>query len=142
MAALGACFRGCGGGTDAAGVGVFVLLHGHCVGGDQTSTGPASIFSSSGCETGPRLKSRSNTTNGTTVTESYLYTYTGSLITNVTLRRQTNGGAWTTIRQVALTYDANNNLKLAQVEDGASPTPNVLDTSYFRYYSSMGCRAA
>src|SRR5207253_2726079 len=54
----------------------------------------------------PAEVQRSNTTNGTTVTESYLYTYIASganagLVSNVTLRRQTNGGAWTTVRQAA-----------------------------------------
>src|SRR5262249_33861778 len=52
---------------------------------------------------------RSNTNGGTTVTESYLYTYLTSgvnagLLSNVTLRRQVNGGSWATVRQVDYTY--------------------------------------
>jgi RHS repeat-associated protein len=82
---------------------------------------------------------RSNTANGVTVTESFLYTYSGGMLANVTLRRQTNGGAWTTIRQVAYTYYdgvlAHGNagdLQFAKIEDGAG---NVLDTKYYRYYT-------
>src|SRR5207245_10278181 len=51
---------------------------------------------------------RSSTVNGTTYTESYLFSYIGSgtnagLAQNVTLRRQTNGGSWTSVQQVAYT---------------------------------------
>src|SRR5439155_16670390 len=44
------------------------------------------------------------------VTESYVYTYLAApdlnagLLANVTLRRQLNGGSWTTVRQVAYDY--------------------------------------
>jgi RHS repeat-associated protein len=81
--------------------------------------------------------------------ESYQYSYIASgvnagLLSGVVLRRSTDGGStWTTVRQTAYTYydgtTANgnaNDLKLVQVEDGATPTPNVLDTSYYRYYKS------
>src|SRR5262249_3654905 len=73
------------------------------------------------------------------------YTYLTSgvnagLLSNLTLRRQTNGGAWTTIRQTAYTYyDGSTamgnigDLQLAQVEDGSG---NVLDTNYYRYYQA------
>ena len=52
---------------------------------------------------------RSTVSGGNTITESYLYTYltTGlnaGLLSNVTLRYQTNGGAWSAVRQVQYTY--------------------------------------
>ena len=87
---------------------------------------------------------RSNTTGSTTTTESYLYTYVSSgvntgLIANVTLRRQINGGSWSTVRQVVYTYydgsQAHGNagdLEMANVEDGSG---NILDTEYYRYYT-------
>jgi hypothetical protein len=82
----------------------------------------------------PQEVQRSNTTNGTTVTESYLYTYNANnQVTNATLRRQVNGGAWSTVRQVAYTYSGSN-LKLAQIEDASA---NVLDTYYARYTSTQ-----
>src|SRR5262249_37950301 len=74
---------------------------------------------------------RSATVNGTTYTESYLYTYISSgvnagLVQNITQRRQTNGGAWSTIRQVDYAYydgvEAHGNatdLKTATIKDGA-----------------------
>jgi hypothetical protein len=101
----------------------------------ESLTDPAGNTTSVTSWTGdkPAEVQRTNTTNGTTVTESYLYTYTGSLITNAMLRRQVNGGSWTTVRQTANTYDANNNLKLAVVEEGSG---NALDTTYNRWYTS------
>ena len=82
-------------------------------------------------------------------TESYLYTYLPSgdpnagLLQNVTLRRETSSsGPWTTVRQVDYTYYTGSqpygnlgDLMTAAIEDGASPTPNVLDTDYYRYYT-------
>jgi hypothetical protein len=92
---------------------------------------------------------RTVTVSGTTYTDSYLYSYlpTGDpnagLLANVTLRRQTNGGAWGTVRQVQYAYYNGTepygnlgDLKTVQVEDAASPNPNVLDNSYYRYYVS------
>jgi RHS repeat-associated protein len=91
----------------------------------------------------PTEVQRSVTVNGTTTTESLLYSYVGSgvnagLISNITLRRQVNGSAWTTIRQVAYTYYDGvlahgnaNDLRTAAIEDGSG---NVLDTKYYRYY--------
>ncbi len=88
---------------------------------------------------------RSTTVNGTTYTESYLYSYISSgtnagLMQNVTLRRQVNGGSWTTIRQVAYTYYDGvlahgnaNDLRTATIQDGSG---NTLDTKYYRYYVS------
>jgi RHS repeat-associated protein len=95
---------------------------------------------------------RSTTSGGVTTTESYLYGYidpnasvNAGLLANVTLRRQVNGGAWSTVRQVAYTYydgtstDTHGNigdLRLATVSDGSG---TVLETSYYRYYiSSVG----
>jgi hypothetical protein len=93
----------------------------------------------------PAEVQRSTTVNGTTTTESYLFTYISSggnagLLQNETLRRQVNGGSWTTVRQAVYTYyngtESYGNLgdlKLAQVEDASG---NVLDTKYYRYYTS------
>jgi RHS repeat-associated protein len=82
----------------------------------------------------PAEVQRSNTTNGVTVVESYLYTFTGSTLSNVTLRRgPSTTGPWTTVRQSVYTYDANNNLKLSKFEDAAG---NVLDTRYARFYAT------
>src|SRR5206468_4224650 len=58
----------------------------------------------------PAEVQRSSTVGSTTITESFLYTYTSGKVSNATLRRQTNGGAWTTVRQTDYTYDANGNL--------------------------------
>jgi YD repeat-containing protein len=89
----------------------------------------------------PTEVQRTVTIGSTTTTESLLYSYNASnLISNVTLRRSTNGGMnWTIIRQVAYTYyatgEAHGNfgdLKLAQIEDGSG---NILDTKYYRYYA-------
>jgi uncharacterized delta-60 repeat protein/RHS repeat-associated protein len=88
---------------------------------------------------------RTQTVSGTTYTESYLYTYDTTigdanygLLTNVTLRRQINGGAWSTVRQVAYAYyldtDSYGNLgdlKSAIVKDASG---NALDTTFYRYY--------
>ncbi|HLJ96277.1 MAG TPA: SBBP repeat-containing protein, partial [Gemmataceae bacterium] len=89
---------------------------------------------------------RSNTTGGTTIIESYLYSYLTSgadanLLQNVTLRRQVNGGNWATVRQVGYTYygdgtssDTHGNvgdLRTATITDGT----NTLDTKYYRYYT-------
>jgi RHS repeat-associated protein len=87
---------------------------------------------------------RSTTSGGTTVTESYLYAYVASggnagLVQSETLRRQVNGGAWATVRQVQYAYydgvEAHGNLgdlKTVSVQDGAGTT---LDTTYYRYYT-------
>jgi hypothetical protein len=86
---------------------------------------------------------RSDTTGGTTNVESYLITWINSgalafLASNVTLRRQVNGGAWNTVRQIDFGYydgsQAHGNVRdlmYAALKDGAG---NVLDTNYFRYY--------
>jgi RHS repeat-associated protein len=71
--------------------------------------------------------------------ESYLYTYTGGLLANVTLRRSTNSGqTWSTIRQAVYTYygagDPNGDpgdLQFAKLEDASGA---ALDTYYYRYY--------
>jgi hypothetical protein len=56
----------------------------------------------------PAEVQRSSTIGGTTVTESYLYTYNASnQITSAVLRRQSTGGSWTTIRQTVYTYYTN-----------------------------------
>src|SRR5207244_7925037 len=88
---------------------------------------------------------RTDSTSG--ITESYLYTYLGSsdlnagLLANVTLRRQVNGGSWTTVRQVAYDYyDGTSqkpfgnlgDLRTATIKDGNN---NTLDTKYYRYYT-------
>src|SRR5262249_4569675 len=91
----------------------------------------------------PAEVQRSVTVGSTTTTESYLYTYLSSgvnigRLSNVTLRRQVNGGSWTTVRQTDYTYHDGivasgtaGDLKTAVVKDGAG---NTLDTKYYRYY--------
>jgi RHS repeat-associated protein len=86
---------------------------------------------------------RQSTVGSTTIVESYHLSYLSSgvnsgLMSSGALRRQTNGGSWSTVRQVAFTYyDGTQSygnagdLMLAQVEDASS---NVLDTYYYRYY--------
>ncbi len=88
---------------------------------------------------------RSTTSGGVTTTESYVYAYVISgvnagLLSNVTLRQQVNGGSWSTVRQVAYAYyDGTTSfgnagdLMTATVEDGSN---TVLDTDYYRYYTS------
>src|SRR5262249_33222077 len=91
---------------------------------------------------------RSTTVSGTVTTESYLYSYLASpdpnagLLANVTLRRQVNGGTWSTVRQVAYDYyDGTTgkpygnlgDLRRATVLDGNN---NARDTSYYRYYTA------
>src|SRR6185437_4980878 len=89
---------------------------------------------------------RSVTSNGTTTTESYLYSYLPSgdanagLLGSVTLRTQINGGVWSTVQQVQYsyydgtqTYGGNlGDLMTATVEDGSG---NALSTDYYRYYT-------
>lgn len=93
----------------------------------------------------PEELQRVTGTGGTAVTESVLFTYEASganagLVESVTLRRKVGTGSWETIRVAEYSYyvDADTNggdtqLKLAVVKDGSS---NVIDTSYYRYYSS------
>ena len=87
---------------------------------------------------------RTSTTGSITVTESFLYDYIASgvnqgLISSVTLRRQTNGGSWSTVRQVQYDYydgtDSNGNvgdLETAKIEDANG---NLIDEDYYRYYT-------
>jgi RHS repeat-associated protein len=91
---------------------------------------------------------RSTTSGSDTITESWLYRYLPStdsnagLLSGVTLRTQVNGGAWTTVQQVQYTYyDGTQqyggnpgDLMTATVTDGSG---NVLDTNYYRYYTSV-----
>src|SRR5262249_44628275 len=83
------------------------------------------------------------------VEELYEFSYIASgfnsgLLSNVKLRRQTNGGGWVTVRQVDYAYYTGQeptnelygtlgSLKTAQVKDDVG---NVLDTYYYRYYQS------
>ncbi len=90
---------------------------------------------------------RSQTSGGNTITESWLNSYlpTGNanagLLSSVTLRRQVNGGAWSTVQQVQYAYyDGTQqyggnvgDLMTATVEDGNN---NVLSTDYYRYYTA------
>jgi RHS repeat-associated protein len=88
---------------------------------------------------------RTTTSGGNTIIESYLYSYIASgtnlgLMQSVTVRRQINGGAWSTVRAAQFTYyDGTQsygnagNLMTATVQDGSG---NTLDTNYFRYYTS------
>src|SRR5579883_2482437 len=89
---------------------------------------------------------RAATSNGQTVTEAWLFSYLPStdinagFLSNVTLQRQVNGGAWSTVQQVAYTYyDGTQeyggnvgDLMTATALDGSG---DVLQTSYYRYYT-------
>ncbi len=93
----------------------------------------------------PTEVQRTSTIGGTTTTESFVYAYLTSgnnagRVSNATLRRQINAGAWTTVRQVDYTYyDLGQSfgnlgdLKTAVIKDAAGA---VLDTTYHRYYTS------
>ncbi len=87
---------------------------------------------------------RSFTGGGHTTTESWLYDYNLSgndsgKLTTVTLRRQVDAGAWSTVRKVDYTYysgSANGPdgyLQRAFVRDGSS---NTLLTKYYRYWKT------
>jgi len=88
---------------------------------------------------------RSTTTDGQTVTESWLYSYLSSgvnagLLQSVTLERQINNGPVDVVRQAVYTYyDGSQpygkagDLMLAVVEDGNG---NAIDTQYYRYYTA------
>jgi hypothetical protein len=91
---------------------------------------------------------RSVTVQGTTTVESYQYAYLASpdlnagRLASVTLRRQVNGGAWTTVRKVAYDYYDGTaqkpygnlgDLRTATLLDGSG---NRLDTNSYRYYTS------
>ncbi len=87
---------------------------------------------------------RSNTTGGSTVTESFLYAYgqtetDSGLMISATLRRKVDSGSWSTVRKAEYAYydgvEAHGSLldlKTAVVKDGSG---NVLDTTYYRYYT-------
>jgi hypothetical protein len=89
---------------------------------------------------------RSDPTSG--VTESYLYSYLAApdpnagMLANEILRRQVNAGPWTTARQAAYDYyDGTGqkpygnlgDLRTASIKDGNN---NLIDTKYYRYYTS------
>jgi YD repeat-containing protein len=93
----------------------------------------------------PAEVQRSTTSGGNTIVDSYLYSYlpagtNGGLLQSVTLRRQTNGGAWSTVRQVQYTYydgvQSYGNLGDLQKSQVLDASNNVLDTRYYRYYTS------
>ncbi len=93
----------------------------------------------------PTEVQRSNTTGGSTVTESFQYAYApdtdtaiGGMI-SATLRRKVDSGSWSTVREADYAYydgvESHGNsgdLKTAVVKDGSG---NVLDTTYYRYYT-------
>jgi RHS repeat-associated protein len=88
---------------------------------------------------------RSSTVGSTTVNESFLYAYIASgenknLVENITLRRNVNGGSWTTVRKVLYDYydstETHGNvgdLETATITDGT----NIIDTTYYRYYTPL-----
>src|SRR5262249_45325099 len=96
----------------------------------------------------PTEVQRSETTGGTTVTESYQYNYveTGvnaGLLASGVLRRQFNGGAWSIVRKVTYEYyDVPLSLGLGNPGDLHTakildPAGNVLDTYYYQYYALL-----
>jgi RHS repeat-associated protein len=92
----------------------------------------------------PQEVQRSSTIGGTTVVESYLYSYNASnLMTSAVFRRgSSTTGPWTTVRQVVYSYySATSNygnagdLMTASVQDASGTT---LGVTYYRYYTSSG----
>ncbi|HEV3447791.1 MAG TPA: DUF4214 domain-containing protein [Gemmataceae bacterium] len=92
----------------------------------------------------PQEMQRSVTLNGTTYTESNLYSFIGSgvnanLVSGLVLRRKVNSGAWSVVRQLAYSYydgtqtygGQAGDLMTATVEDASG---NPIDTYYLRYY--------
>jgi RHS repeat-associated protein len=88
---------------------------------------------------------RSTTVNGTTTTESFLYTFVSTgvnagLVASLTLRRSTDGGnTWSVVRQAAYVYydgtQSYGNAGDLQTVTILDANNNVLDTTYFRYYT-------
>ena len=78
-------------------------------------------------------------------TQSYVYSYLSSgpnagLLSSVVLRHKVGTGSWTTVEEVAYTYyDGSEtygnvgDMEFATVEDASA---NVLDTTYYRFYTS------
>ncbi len=109
--------------------------------GDQVSV------ISSNTDGRPTEIQQSATVGGATVTESYLYAYSGTgsaagLLASITLRRKVGAGSWGTVRSVEYGYyngiEANGNLgdlKTAVVKDDSG---NPIHTDYYRYYTSTG----
>jgi hypothetical protein len=80
---------------------------------------------------------RQQTIGSLTTTEFLDYNYSGGLLTNVTLQRQTGSGALTTIRKAAYSYYVSGDpfgnpgdLKTASEEDASG---NILSETYYRY---------
>jgi RHS repeat-associated protein len=85
----------------------------------------------------------SSTVGGTTIIDSFLYTYSASganvgMLDQVELRRKVGAGSWGTVRKVEYAYygggDTHGNvgdLKTSTIKDAAN---NVIDTTYYRYY--------
>jgi RHS repeat-associated protein len=92
----------------------------------------------------PTEVQRTTNQSGVVTTESYLYTYIGSgtnagLLSNVTLRRQVNGGAWAIARQVNYTYydgsQAHGNAGDLMTAIVLGSAGNTINTDYYRYYT-------
>ena len=92
---------------------------------------------------------RTYTSGSDTIVEQWLYTYSSSmgdlLLSSVTLRRQTNGGAWEDVSQALYTYygfgspnGGPEDLETAttQVWDGSAW--QTTGTCYYRYYRELG----
>jgi hypothetical protein len=89
---------------------------------------------------------RSAPASGSTVTESYLFSYVtegvnAGLIASITQRRRVGAGPWSTVRKAEyLYYDgvephgSAGDLKKVVVKDAADA---VLETSYYRYYVAL-----
>ena len=88
---------------------------------------------------------RSATVNGVTTSEVYGFSYVAGgsnagLVQSVSLQRQVNGGTWSVVRKTVYDYyDGTQafgnarNLRLETIEDGSK---NILDQTYFRYYTA------
>jgi hypothetical protein len=88
---------------------------------------------------------RSFTNGGVTTIESYLYSFSGSDLSGVLLRRSTDGGStWTNVRQVTYTYyDGTSDnglagdLESATVETWDGSAWQTIENYYYRYWTSL-----
>jgi RHS repeat-associated protein len=96
---------------------------------------------------------RTYVSGGQTVVEQWLYTYDTSmgdhLLSSITLRRQTNGGAWLNVSQALYTYygigssyGGPEDLQTATTQVWNGSTWSNTGTSLYRYYRTLGASSS
>ena len=88
---------------------------------------------------------RSGTYAGTTLTESFVYTYTSGQLSSLLLRRQhTTGGSWENIRQALYDYYGSGSsfgsagdLQRVRIQAYVSGSWSDIDTTAYRYYVTV-----